>query len=37
LLLLTLHLLFVVFCPENACQTPKPLNPLPSNDIRVAC
>ena len=28
--------IFPVFCPEIACQVPKPTNPLLSNNIRVA-
>jgi hypothetical protein len=29
-------LFFCVFSPKIACQAPKPLNPLPSNNIHVA-
>jgi hypothetical protein len=28
---------FCIFSPKNACQAPKPPNPLSPNDIRVAC
>jgi hypothetical protein len=31
------YFLFVIFCPKIACQVPKSLNPLPTNNIRVAC
>jgi hypothetical protein len=31
-----LQIFFIVFGPKNACQAPKPSNPLPDNNIRVA-
>jgi hypothetical protein len=36
-LLLPSFYFFCVFSPKNACQAPKPLNPLQKNNIRVAC
>jgi hypothetical protein len=33
---LPVHLFFRVFRPKNACQAPKPSNPLPRNNIQVA-
>ena len=34
---LALAFIFRVFSPKIACQVPKPLIPLPCNDIRAAC
>jgi hypothetical protein len=34
--LLALLFFFCVFSPKTACQVPKPLNPLPVNDIHLA-
>ena len=37
LALLLRSISFCVFSPENACQVPKPSNPLQISKIRVAC